>query len=106
MGCLCPTFKIIPQDFIGFTRYENFEFMKQEKGRYIGPHPPGTAYSILKEMDSCDQDFNKMQISYLCVQGGVDKSVDLFAPLDLEKESISKDKTTIYYKEMWHDVLM
>lgn len=47
-----------------------------------------------------------MQTPYLCIQGGVDKSVDLFAPLDLEKESISKDKTTIYYKELWHDILM
>lgn len=48
MGCLCPTLKIVPQDFIGFTRYENFEFMRKEKGRYIGHHPPGTARSILK----------------------------------------------------------
>ena len=35
-------------------------------------------------------------------QGGVDKSVDLFAPLDLEKHSPSKDKTTVYIKSMWH----
>lgn len=47
-----------------------------------------------------------MSVPYLCIQGGVDKSVDMFAPLDLEKESPSKDKTTIYFRDVWHDVLV
>ncbi len=47
-----------------------------------------------------------MKTPYLCIQGGMDINVDLFAPLDLEKQSISTDKTTIYYKEVWHDILV
>lgn len=47
-----------------------------------------------------------MSVPYLCIQGGVDKSVDMFAPLDLEKESPSKDKTTIYFRDVWHDILV
>lgn len=43
-------------------------------------------------------------MSYILFQGGMDKLVDVFAPLDLEKESQSKDKTTIYMKDMWHSV--
>ena len=80
--------------------------MKNQKGRYLGAHPPGTAYSILKEMDVCETLFDKMQTPYIVIQGGIDLSVDLFAPIDLETKSLSNDKTTLYYKEMWHDILV
>lgn len=106
MGFLCPTFKIVPQDYVGFTKYENFQHMKNDKGRYLGAHPPGTAYSLLKEMDVCETLFSKMETPYLLIQGGIDSSVDLFAPIDLETRSQTNDKTTLYYKEMWHDVLI
>ena len=36
----------------------------------------------------------------------METAVDLFAPLDLEREAPVTDKTTIYFKEMWHDVLI
>lgn len=39
-------------------------------------------------------------------QAGVDKLVDPFAPLDLERACKSKDKTTIYMKDMWHSIYM
>ena len=45
-----------------------------------------------------------METPYIVIQGGVDKLVDLFAPLDLEKESPCKDKTTVYIKSMWHSL--
>lgn len=41
---------------------------------------------------------------YLLIQSGKDKLVDLFAPLDLEDKAQTKDKTTVYYKDMWHSV--
>ncbi len=47
-----------------------------------------------------------METSYFVIQGGIDRSVDLFAPIDLETKSKSNDKTTLYYKEMWHDILV
>jgi alpha-beta hydrolase superfamily lysophospholipase len=39
-------------------------------------------------------------------QAGVDKLVDPFAPLDLERACRTKDKTTIYMKDMWHSIYM
>ncbi len=47
-----------------------------------------------------------MKTPYLCIQGGMDRFVDVFAPLDLERSAVSKDKTTIYFKEMWHDFII
>ena len=40
------------------------------------------------------------------IQSGIDKAIDVFGPIDLEKESPSKDKTTIYVKDMWHLVFV
>src|SRR5690348_8552201 len=70
MGYLCPTLKIVPQDFIGFTKYENFEFIEKDKGRYLGGNLPGTAYSILKEMDNMDKVFHKMKTPYILFKVG------------------------------------
>jgi alpha-beta hydrolase superfamily lysophospholipase len=36
----------------------------------------------------------------------VDKLVDPFAALDLERACKSKDKTTVYMKDMWHSLYM
>lgn len=55
-------------------------------------------------MNEISKLFGSVSNSYILFQGGVDKSSDLFAPIDLEKESSAKDKTTIYYKNLWHSV--
>jgi len=34
-------------------------------------------------MDTCDKLFSKMSTPYLVIQGGSDKFVDVFGPLDL-----------------------
>jgi alpha-beta hydrolase superfamily lysophospholipase len=47
-----------------------------------------------------------METPYLSIQGGIDSIVDVFAPIDLETRTQTNDKTTLYYKEMWHDVLI
>lgn len=80
-----PRLKIVPQDYKGMNRYENLEFIKKDQGRYLGNHPPGTAYFLLKELDTLNLSFKDMKTPYLCIQAGMDTSVDLFAPLDLEK---------------------
>jgi pimeloyl-ACP methyl ester carboxylesterase len=85
LGYLFPRLKIVPQDFKGMNKYENFEFMKKDEGRYLGNHPPGSAYILLKELDTLSESFKLMKTPYLCIQAGMDTAVDLFAPLDLEK---------------------
>jgi len=57
MGYLFPKLKIVPQDFKGMNRYENLEFIKNDVGRYIGNHPPGSAYCLLKELDTLSEHF-------------------------------------------------
>jgi hypothetical protein len=38
------------------------------------------------------------------IQSGVDKLVDPFLAIDLERKSKTNDKHTIYCKDMWHTV--
>lgn len=45
-----------------------------------------------------------MDTPYILFQAGVDKLIDPFAPLDLQKNCKTKDKTTIYIKDMWHSI--
>jgi acylglycerol lipase len=49
--------------------------------------------------------FSEFTAPYILFQGGVDKIVDVFGPLDLEEKCKSKDKTTIYCENMWHDAM-
>jgi len=53
-------------------------------------------------MNETSTRFSEFEVPYILFQGGVDKTVDLFAPLDLEKQCQSTDKTTVYFKDMWH----
>jgi alpha-beta hydrolase superfamily lysophospholipase len=57
-------------------------------------------------MEEVSELYHEFDSNYILFQAGVDKLVDLFAPLDLEKQCKSKDKTTIYCKDMWHSVFM
>ena len=49
MGYIFPKLKIVPQDFKGMNKYENLEFIKKDEGRYIGNHPPRSAYKFFQE---------------------------------------------------------
>jgi alpha-beta hydrolase superfamily lysophospholipase len=40
------------------------------------------------------------------VQSGVDKMVDPFQAIDFEKQCNSKDKTVVYFKDMWHGIFL
>jgi predicted esterase len=48
--------------------------------------------------------YNQLDTPYLLFMGGVDKVVDPFLAVDLERESKTKDKTTVAYKDMWHSI--
>lgn len=65
---------------------------------------PGSVRSVLNAMDEVSQLFPKLAVPYIIFQSGVEKMVDPFAALDLEEESPSTDKTTVYCEKMWHSV--
>ena len=65
---------------------------------------PVSISSVLESLEEVSKLYGALSAPYLLMQSGVDKSIDLFAPIDLEKESPSKDKLTFYYKDMWHSV--
>ncbi len=49
----------MPQDLsdMKMNRYENFEYIQKDEGRYLGKHPPGSAACLLKELDSLSDHF-------------------------------------------------
>lgn len=57
-------------------------------------------------MEEIEKEYHLFEASYIAFQAGVDKLVDPFAPLDLERACRSKDKTTVYMKDMWHSIYM
>ena len=44
---------------------------------------PGAAKAVLNAMDEVSELFAALSVPYLALQGGVDKSIDLFAAIDL-----------------------
>jgi hypothetical protein len=44
---------------------------------------PGAITAILDAMEEVSKLYNALSVPYLAIQGGMDKSIDLFAPLDL-----------------------
>ena len=71
---------------------------------YNGRHIPGTIRTVLNAMEQIENEYHLFETPYILFQAGIDKMVDPFAPLDLEKACKAKDKTTIYMKEMWHSI--
>ena len=69
---------------------------------YNNRHISGSVRVVLNAMEEIEKCYKDFKTSYILFQGGVDKSVDVFAPIDLEKQSQAKDKTTVYFKDMWH----
>lgn len=53
-------------------------------------------------MRAMESYFDKFSSPYIVFQPGVEKYIDVFASLDLEEASPSKDKTTVYCENMWH----
>lgn len=80
------------------------EMLKEDNDNYNGKHVFATANGVLKGMQLACVNYSKLETPYIMFQGGVDKYIDPFAAIDLERESQSKDKTTIIYKDMWHEI--
>ena len=63
---------------------------------------PQSVRTIFEAFDSICTQYHLLTTPYILFQGGVDKMIDPFAPLDLEELSPGKDKTTLYCEGMWH----
>ena len=91
-------------DFKMGSRYNNKEAMLADKLNYNGGQVPHTAATVIHTMDELNKVLHKVTVPYIAFQGTGDKMVDLFGPLELEEQSASRDKTTIYLRGMWHNV--
>lgn len=104
IGYLMPKIRLTSQSFSSSTKYDTEKIVKANPYLYNGRHVPGSVRVALKAMEEIENCYKQFKTSYILFQGGVDKSVDLFAPLDLQKQCQSKDKTTIYFKDLWHSI--
>ena len=102
LGYLTPKLKFLSQSFTSTTKYDTEKILKANPYIYNDRHVPGSVRATLNAMEEIERLYSDFRHPYILFQGGVDKSVDLFAPLDLEKQCKSRDKTTIYIKTMWH----
>lgn len=59
---------------------------------------------ILQAMEEGTKLMDKYEAPFIIVQGGIDKLVDPDVGHDLMRVSPSKDKTCLYYQNLWHDV--
>lgn len=100
LGYLLPKIKLTRQgtDDCKYTR------TVENPLNYNGRNIPGTVRVVLNAMEEIQTQYNLFDTPYILFQAGVDKLVDPFAPLDLEKACKTKDKTTIYMKDMWHSI--
>lgn len=48
--------------------------------------------------------FEQLRTPYLLYMGGVEKVVDPFLAVDLDRQAQCTDKTTVAIKDMWHSI--
>lgn len=87
------------------TKYNQIERVKNDKNNYLDGFLSLTAYNVYMCMLDAEDKYKNLSTPYIIFQGGIDKIVDPFGPLELEEKCKSKDKTTIYCEHMWHDVM-
>lgn len=105
IGYFLPKIKLTEQGSDDL-KYEVDDLVKANTLNYNGRHIPGSIRAVLNAMEQIEKEYHLFETPYILFQAGVDKLVDPFAPLDLEKSCKAKDKTTIYMKDMWHSIYM
>ena len=105
VGYFIPDLKTISSRYDMVTKYDCTRHIVSDKHNYLGRLMPGTYRVALSAGDITPKLFKKFKAPYILFQGGVDKIVDPFAPIDLERECKSTDKTTVYFKNMWHSIV-
>jgi len=78
-----PKMKFISQAFTSSTKYDTTKAQFANPYLYNGKHIPGSVRVALTAMEEIEKSYSQFSNDYILFQGGVDKSVDLFAPLDL-----------------------
>lgn len=104
LGACAPRLKIVDQTFGSATKYDQTERILQDPYGYTGKVVPGSIKVILDLMEEIEGEWDKFNSPFILIQSGVDKLVDPFLGIDFEKVCKSKDKTVIYFKDMWHAV--
>ena len=98
LGCCTPHCLFYKRGFGSSSKYQ----IPDSPYYYSGKAVPRTLRSLLLTQDELSQRYSELSIPYITFQAGVDKQVDTFAALDLEEQSPSPDKTTVYCEEAWH----
>lgn len=86
------------------SKYRLDEYLKTDPYIYKEGMWTATAWTMLATMLNFAKQFKNLETPYLLVQSGMDKLVDPFLSVDLERVSPSKDKTTVIIQDMWHNV--
>ncbi len=83
IGYLMPKLKLTRQSFTSTTKYNTEKIVKANPYLYNDRHIPGSVRVSLNAMEEIEKTYNEYKANYILFQGGVDKLVDVFAPLDL-----------------------
>lgn len=81
-----------------------FENILEEPYIYKGGVRPGTIRSLVNAMNFTSLNIEKFISCFIMVQGGMDVLVDLECNIDLFEKSSAKDKTLLFYDNLWHDI--
>ena len=82
-----------------------FENVRSEPLIYNGGIRFGTMANILTGMELAKNSMEKFIVPFLMVQGGMDNIVNVECNIDLVIKATAKDKTLVFYENLWHNVL-
>ena len=102
MGVITPRWLLVRGATNESSKYNSEQIIKNDPLFYLGPVVPRSARTVLNAMDEVSHMYDQLTVPYITFQAGLDKLVDTFAALDLEEQSPSKDKTTVYCETAWH----
>jgi len=75
--------KTIKSQYININRYCCRRLFKEDRHNYLEGLIPGTFRVVISALDETSKKFNQFEAPYILFQGGVDKVVDPFGPVDL-----------------------
>ncbi|CAD8109352.1 unnamed protein product [Paramecium primaurelia] len=105
VGYIIPKYKLIKPKRGQTTKNPQVtEDLMKDPYTYSDELLPKTISTITVSMKECESMYGQLQTPWIVIQGGLDKLVDPDLAFTLQKESPSKDKTVLYYENLWHDV--
>ena len=104
VGSCLPKLKVVEQTYYSTTKYDQTDKIMQDPYLYKDKIVPGTMKVVLDLMEEIEDEWDMFTSPFILIQSGMDKVVDPFLGIDFEKTCKSKDKTVLYFKDMWHSV--